>query len=288
MHDVIEVTSVETLGAPHQTIFKRLSTVLLVFQVWVVLPSFLSVPVKSSYWVQTNCTFGQQLHAIKTVHHLRPGVLRKNVVSLHANVGLLGVCRYPFGDREEAEFGFAVAAVDVEGFIHGLFLVFHFHGDALLPEVVLGDASIVDVQQVFIESNKFIEEGSFVVLGVVLPSLNQHLQHQADHPYFLDVIGFVHVVLQDLFSLFAGSKQNDVVQFVDLTILLDHISFEGFKVFGSVELLGVKKPVDDGDLLDVDGLVLVFEEVVFAVAEEDGGSLVVLVFEVVLDELEVV
>jgi hypothetical protein len=65
-----------------------------------VLLCILSVAIEDSNLVKTNCTLGQQLHTIQTVHDLVSPIFGEGVVALHLDLVLLGVGGYAFGDGE--------------------------------------------------------------------------------------------------------------------------------------------------------------------------------------------
>jgi len=67
-------------------------------------------------------------------------VFRKSIVSFHPHLVLLGIICYPLCDGKQTLACLAVCAVERKGFVHGFLLSFHFYSDALLVELVLGNA----------------------------------------------------------------------------------------------------------------------------------------------------
>ena len=92
------MSPMEAFRTPHQGIVQILSTIFWFYEC-TILFQFLRIAVIDSDRKETDGTLRQHVHAIKTKHDLTSHVLRKIVVTLHAQLVLFEVVGYTFGDR---------------------------------------------------------------------------------------------------------------------------------------------------------------------------------------------
>lgn len=288
--DVLQVSPVEALRTPHERVAQGLPSVApqTLRATDVVALELLGVSVEDCDGVEADTATRKHVHAVHAEHDLGAGVLGKVVVAFH--LGLARVDADPLGYGELALGVLAVEAVEVKGFDQGLPLSLDFDGEALLCEFEFVLALLVPepVQQKLIVLDEAGIEIIFIVLESQLALLVENLQKDADIGHFLDLAGFVQVLLENLFRLSFAPKDEQVLQGDGLILvhLPVQFAFIVLHFLGVQIFFGVVVFLYDREFLEVQDLVLA-PEPVFGVgvlvhevgrADEDGHGLEVSVF----------